>query len=42
MAVAMQNDYAQHVSDYRYFLRVLRYVIAFLAVLLLMLSYTLV
>jgi hypothetical protein len=35
MAVAVQDDYPQHASDYRTFLKVVRYVLAFLAILLL-------
>jgi Bacterial aa3 type cytochrome c oxidase subunit IV len=34
MAVTYQDDYPQHVSDYRMFLKVVRRVIAFFAVLL--------
>jgi hypothetical protein len=35
MAVAVQDDYLKHWSDYQSFLRVVRYVIAFLIILLL-------
>jgi hypothetical protein len=39
MAVAVQDDYAKHWSDYQSFLRIVRYVIAFLAILLLAMAH---
>ena len=39
MAVAVQVDYSQHWADYRSFLHIVRYVIAGLAVLLLLLAH---
>ena len=39
MAVAVQEDYSQHWADYRSFLHIVRYVIAGLAVLLLLLAH---
>jgi len=42
MAVTVQDDYADHYSDYRTFLRIVRYVIAGLAVLLLLMLHFLI
>jgi hypothetical protein len=39
MVVAVQDDYSQHWADYRSFLHIVRYVIAGLAVLLLLLAH---
>jgi hypothetical protein len=39
MAFAVQDDYSQHWADYKSFLHIVRYVIAGLAVLLLLLAH---
>jgi hypothetical protein len=42
MAVAVQDDYSHHLEDYQSFLRIVRYVLAGLAVLLLLMLHFLV
>jgi hypothetical protein len=39
MATAIQDDYAEHVHDYRQFVRVVQFVVAGLATVLLLLAF---